>query len=314
MNVKLTLLIAAGTAVFLSACGGNQTAGFGPVRIETYPLDGACKLEGSGYTMMAKAPADIVVPLSAAPVLVSCSTESGYKGAETLATTPDPWSPANVGSSLGLGYLVDRTSGSGGRFPELMRVTMIFTEAGKPEDLQNEVQPATGTEMSKQGPSLDRTEKTMGSKSKSEMMAMKSSSDGLPAPPPTSQEANGMPAPKPAAAKPKDAMQKVELPAPIKTSPAPAAKMPLFRNDIRVHLASFKQRRNAERKWQALRRAHRDLLNNLGSLIETVDVKGKGRFNRIYVGPMVDMAAARNLCKSLKARKVYCRAVNSGAQ
>ena len=80
MNVKLTLLIAAGTAVFLSACGGTQTAGFGPVRIETYPLDGTCQLAGSGYTMMAKAPADIVVPLSAAPVLVSCSTKSGYKG------------------------------------------------------------------------------------------------------------------------------------------------------------------------------------------------------------------------------------------
>ncbi len=310
MYVKFTLFAAVGTAVLLSACGGTQTAGFGPVRIETYPLDGTCQLAGSGYTMMAKAPADIVVPLSAAPVLVSCSTESGYKGAETLSTTPDPWSPANVGSSLGLGYLVDRTSGSGRRYPELMRVTMIFTEAGKPDDLQKEVQPATGAEMSKQGPSFHKTEKAMGSKSKPEMMAMKSSSDGLPAPP---QEANVMPATKPAAAKSKDDMQKAELPAPTKTSPAPAAKMPLFRNDIRVHLASFKQRRNAERNWKTLRQAHRDLLDNLSSLIEIVDVKGKGRFNRVYAGPMLDMAAARNLCKSLKARMVYCRAVDSGA-
>ena len=108
-------------------------------------------------------------------------------------------------------------------------------------------------------------------------------------------------------------MQKAGLPAPANASPAPATKMPLFRNDIRVHLASFKQRPNAERNWQTLRRAHRDLLNNLSSLIETVDVKGKGRFNRIYAGPMLNMAAARNLCKSLKSRKVYCRAVASGA-
>ena len=122
-----------------------------------------------------------------------------------------------------------------------------------------------------------------------------------------------MPAPKPAAAKPEDAMQRAELPTPTKTSPAPVAKLPIFRNDIRVHLASFKQRQNAERNWRTLRRAHRDLLNNLSSLIETVEVKGKGRFNRVYAGPMVDMAAARNLCKSLKARKVYCRAVDSGA-
>ena len=123
-----------------------------------------------------------------------------------------------------------------------------------------------------------------------------------------------MPATKPAAAKPEDAMQRAELPTPTKTVPAPATKMPIFRNDIRVHLVSFKQRRNAERKWQTLRRAHRDLLNNLSSLIETVDVKDKGRFHRVYAGPMADIAAARNLCKSLKARKVYCRAVDSGAQ
>ena len=163
MNIKLTLLAAAGTAVFLSACGGTQTAGFGPVRIETYPLDGTCQLKGSGFTMTAKTPADIVVPLSAAPVLVSCSTESGYKGAETLYTTPDPWSPANVGSSLGLGYLVSQTSSSGRRYPELMRVTMIFTEAGKPEDLQKEMQRATDAEMTKQGPSFAKTEKAMAS-------------------------------------------------------------------------------------------------------------------------------------------------------
>ena len=52
------------------------------------------------------------------------------------------------------------------------------------------------------------------------------------------------------------------------------------------------------------------MLNNLSSLIETVDVKDKARFHRVYAGPMADMAAARNLCKSLKARKVYCRAVD----
>ena len=122
-----------------------------------------------------------------------------------------------------------------------------------------------------------------------------------------------MPAPKPAASKPKDAIQKAGSPEPTKTSPAPAAKMPIFRNDIRVHLASFKQRQNAERNWQTLRRGHRDLLNELSALIETVEVKGKGRFNRVYAGPMANMAAARNLCKSLKVRKVYCRAVDSGA-
>ena len=123
-----------------------------------------------------------------------------------------------------------------------------------------------------------------------------------------------MPTPKPTADKTKGAMQKAGLPAPAEASPAPANRMPLFRNDIRVHLASFKKRSNAERKWQTLRQAHRDLLNNLSSLIETIDIKGKGRFHRVYAGPMVDMATARKLCKSLKSREVYCRAVGSGAQ
>ena len=109
-------------------------------------------------------------------------------------------------------------------------------------------------------------------------------------------------------------MQKAALPASSKKTSAPAPKMPLFRNDIRVHLSSFKQRSNAERNWLTLKRTHGDLLKDLSSLIETVDIKGKGRFHRVYAGPMADMAAARNLCKSLKSRKAYCRAVRSGAQ
>jgi cell division septation protein DedD len=312
-------------AAFVSACSGSHIAGYGQVRIETYPLDGACHLKGNGYSMQVKTPADLVVPLSAAPVTVACSTESGYKGTEVLGSHYNPWSAANVGS-LGLGYLVDQSFGSGRRFPELMHVTMIFTEAGKPEDLRDTKSQATGAEISAQGPKMAAPKMT--AKKESAMTKeMPKPSDDLPSPPKPKPGNTHMPAP-PAKISTAEKMDNkavskdqslpdkdtkiAALPMPDKMAKAEPSKM-ISKKYIRVHLSSFKERKNADRSWRGLSRAHGNLLQKYSVSIETVEVKKKITFHRVYAGPLTSEKAARDLCNALKRKKVYCRPVAAGA-
>ncbi len=48
MFEKAARKLALVTVTFLSACASEHSAGYGPVRIETYPLDGTCILAGNG--------------------------------------------------------------------------------------------------------------------------------------------------------------------------------------------------------------------------------------------------------------------------
>ncbi|MDP7393298.1 MAG: hypothetical protein QGH07_15870, partial [Alphaproteobacteria bacterium] len=131
--------------IAIAGCISSHSSGYGPLRIETYPVDAPCRVSGDGFTMQAYAPADIVVPISAAPLQISCVTESGYKGTETLATVPDPWSPSNVG----LGFL-SKSGGSGQRLPEFVQITLVYSETGKPRNLAKPANKATGAEMSEE--------------------------------------------------------------------------------------------------------------------------------------------------------------------
>ena len=296
INAKKSLIIT--VALFLSACAGSDKAGSGAVRIETYPLDGICKLKGHEYSLTKKTPANLVIPLSAAPVQVACSTESGYEGAATLSTTYDPWSPANIGT-LGLGYLLDKSTGSGRRFPKMLHVTMMYTEAGKLEDSRDTKQTTTAANSPK---GVSQIADTAGRK---KPIALKNKAA-------KKSTAKGMHAPKVAVAKPKIKTTDLKMSS-VKTR-TPSTKMPLFDADVRVHLASFKKYENAERTWQTLSRTHQDLFKGLSALIKAVDVPKKGRYHRVYAGPMADLSGARALCKSLKSRNVYCRPVASGAK
>ncbi|MEC7655551.1 MAG: hypothetical protein VX416_04305 [Pseudomonadota bacterium] len=67
----------------VAGCSSPHSSGYGPLRIETYPVDAPCQVNGDGFNMQAKAPADIVVPISAAPLQISCVTSSGYNGTDT---------------------------------------------------------------------------------------------------------------------------------------------------------------------------------------------------------------------------------------
>ena len=74
-----------------------------------------------------------------------------------------------------------------------------------------------------------------------------------------------------------------------------------------VHLASYRSRKAADLGWVQLRRAHREVLDDLGSEITKVDLgPRKGIFYRLKAGPVADKAAAAEVCRKLKSRRQYC--------
>ena len=307
----------------IAGCSSPHSSGYGPLRIETYPVDAPCRVNGDSFTMQANAPADIVVPISAAPLQISCETESGYKGTETLATVPDPWSPSNVG----LGFL-SKSAGSGQRLPEFVQVTLIYTEAGKPQDLGKPANEATGAEMSEEQvrkKAAETSGRSMASKDAKEMAAKDDMKD-------MTLESVKADAEKAAMAKDAKMLKKAELSAPRPAgglpasstaggSPAPPAATPENKpvnlassSTSRIHLSSFKERANADKSRQTLWLSHKDLLQGLSASIETVDLGRKGTFHRVYAGPLKTDRAARDLCNALKRKRVYCRPVSAGSK
>lgn len=73
-----------------------------------------------------------------------------------------------------------------------------------------------------------------------------------------------------------------------------------------VHLASYKSRKDAERGWLQLRRAHKGELSKLKSEISETRLGAKGVFFRLKAGPLVGKVAAEALCKQLKKRRQFC--------
>ena len=81
-----------------------------------------------------------------------------------------------------------------------------------------------------------------------------------------------------------------------------------------VHLASYRSRKDAERGWSQLRRAHKAELSNLQSEISETNLGSKGVFFRLKAGPLPDKGAADSLCRQLKQRRQFCEAtfMNAG--
>ena len=76
---------------------------------------------------------------------------------------------------------------------------------------------------------------------------------------------------------------------------------------VRIHIASFRSEKGAERGWEMLRKAHGDLLGALGLELRKVDFgAGMGVFFRVQVGPVESENVAKSLCQELKSRGLYC--------
>lgn len=87
-------------------------------------------------------------------------------------------------------------------------------------------------------------------------------------------------------------------------TPPPATVSP---GTIALHLASYKDPANAEKGWQQLLASNGDQLNGTTPLVRRVDLGSKGIFYRLHAGPVANEAQAKEMCRILAQRGVYCK-------
>ena len=76
---------------------------------------------------------------------------------------------------------------------------------------------------------------------------------------------------------------------------------------MRVHIASFRSEKGAERGWLILRKNHAELLGDLDLQVREIDFgAGMGVFFRVQAGPLDNEQSAKILCERLKSRGLYC--------
>jgi len=122
------------------------------------------------------------------------------------------------------------------------------------------------------------------------------------------------------AAMAKEATKAVE--APKKVEPAPekkvvakpevkAAAQPVVTaksgsSVYRVQLGAFRSTDAAEKAWLDLQKKHEELLKGVAHKVQSVEIKGKGKFHRLQAGEFADKTPASGLCSKLKAQKQDC--------
>ena len=129
-------------------------------------------------------------------------------------------------------------------------------------------------------------------------------SSAPPAPPPTSPPpavAAALPPP-PAAAPPAATHPAKPAAAPATTAPAPA---PVGKGYF-LQFGAVCSEADAKHGWEQLRQRQPDLLGNLGLITPRVDLRERGTFYRIQVGPIADAAQAERRCNELKRRGIGC--------
>ena len=80
-----------------------------------------------------------------------------------------------------------------------------------------------------------------------------------------------------------------------------------------IHLASYRSKKQAERGWAQIRRAHSSILSDLSHEVTRVTLGRKGTYYRLKVGPLSSKGKARTLCSQLKRRRQFCEPSIIGA-
>ena len=80
-----------------------------------------------------------------------------------------------------------------------------------------------------------------------------------------------------------------------------------------IHLASYRSKKQAERGWAQIRRAHSSILSDLSHEVTRVTLGRKGTYYRLKVGPLSSTGKARALCSQLKRRRQFCEPSIIGA-
>jgi hypothetical protein len=79
----------------------------------------------------------------------------------------------------------------------------------------------------------------------------------------------------------------------------------------RVQLAALRSLDDARKSWNALKRAHKDLLTRVEPVIKRVDLgPGKGVYHRLQAGPLKGRADAVALCAAPSSGGVPARAAS----
>lgn len=80
-----------------------------------------------------------------------------------------------------------------------------------------------------------------------------------------------------------------------------------FDESLKVHLASFRDRRGAEKGWNDLKKRYPIDLAGLMVEIRRVDLgPDLGVYHRVLAGPFADKDEAKRTCKRIKAKGGYC--------
>jgi hypothetical protein len=113
------------------------------------------------------------------------------------------------------------------------------------------------------------------------------------------------------AAAPAPSATATPAPAPVSYSPTPpvAAERPAPEagaEGYAIHLASYKEPRNAVRGWDVLRAEHELLLTGLTPRATDVFIEGKGAFTRLIAGPFELGIDAEAACAVLREGGRYC--------
>lgn len=96
-----------------------------------------------------------------------------------------------------------------------------------------------------------------------------------------------------------------ELKGPISLTPKKPKKID-SKNQLGVHLASFKKIELARESWQKILDKYGDLLIGLDYRISSKNLKNKGKYFRLKAGPFIDKKAAEETCRILTEKKAYC--------
>jgi outer membrane biosynthesis protein TonB len=122
-----------------------------------------------------------------------------------------------------------------------------------------------------------------------------------PVPPTTTPKVTKAPAAKEV---PKAESSQTEAAAPAASAMKKSAAIPT--GAWRVQLGAARDEARAKAAAQRVQKANGDLLGALSADIVRADLGAKGIFYRMRMGPLADRAAADDLCRKLKARKVGC--------
>jgi len=74
-----------------------------------------------------------------------------------------------------------------------------------------------------------------------------------------------------------------------------------------VHLASYRSRKQADRGWAQIKRAHQNLLGDLEHQVTRVNLGKKGTYFRLKAGPFANANEAKDMCRKLKRRRQFCQ-------